>query len=144
MEVDSQYLKEIYLAQKIENGPASTGTIAERLDVAPATVNERIGILEKRGLVTHEKYKGVELTDEGLSEAMKALETYCTIEYFLVNVLEIENFQEESKQLQSVIDETVSNRLDIIVERNDKCPECFDPRENKCRYLKLKPKKDRK
>ncbi len=58
MNTADQYLKAIYLAQRMEEGPASTGTLADILDVSPASVNEMIGKLEDRGLVEHEKYKG--------------------------------------------------------------------------------------
>ncbi|HKJ58566.1 MAG TPA: metal-dependent transcriptional regulator, partial [Halobacteriales archaeon] len=65
MNTADQYLKAIYLLQQVENGPASTGALADRLGVSPATANEMIGKLAERGLAEHEKYKGVELTDEG-------------------------------------------------------------------------------
>jgi len=140
MNTADQYLKAIYLIQQIEDGPASTGALADRLDVSPASANEMIGKLESQGLVEHEKYKGVDLTDEGIRQARDALETYCIIERFLLQVLEVENYRAEARTLESVIDETVAERLDTIVDRNEACPDCFDPENDVCECLEPEAK----
>ncbi|WP_339103974.1 metal-dependent transcriptional regulator [Haloterrigena salinisoli] len=137
MNTADQYLKAIYLAQRIEDGPASTGTLADLLEVSPASVNEMIGKLEDRGLVDHEKYKGASLTDEGLGRAHDALQTYCIIERFLANVLEVEEYQDEARALESVIDDTVAERLDTIIDRPGECPDCFDAERDACERLEV-------
>ncbi len=137
MNTADQYLKAIYLVQQLENSPASTGAIADRLDVSPASANEMIGKLESRGLADHEKYKGVDLTDEGIERARDALQTYCIIERFLVDVLEVEDYQGEARQLESVIDETVAERLDTIIDRRPECPDCFNPEADVCAFLEV-------
>jgi Mn-dependent DtxR family transcriptional regulator len=130
-----QYLKTIFLVQQLEDGPAATGELADRLGVSPASVNEMIGKLEDRGLVTHEKYKGAEVTDAGEARAREALQTYCILERFLANVLEVEDYRAEERQLEPVIDDTVADRLDMIVERDPSCPDCFHPEEDACALL---------
>jgi Mn-dependent DtxR family transcriptional regulator len=137
MNTQAQYLKTIYLVQQQEDGPASTGSIADNLGISPASANEMIGKLEDRGLAEHEKYKGVSLTDEGIAQARDALQTYCIIERFLWEVLEVEEFQTEARQLESVIDETVAERLDTIIDRKDCCPDCFDAETDACELLEL-------
>ena len=137
MNTSDQYLKAIYLVQQTENGPASTGAIAEQLDVSPASANEMIGKLQAQGLADHEKYKGVDLTDEGIERARDALQTYCIIERFLVDVLEVEDFRGEARQLESVIDETVAERLDTIIDRRPECPDCFNPEADVCEFLEV-------
>lgn len=137
MNTADQYLKAIYIVQRAENGPAATGALADRLDVSPASVNEMIGKLSDRGLVDHEKYKGASLTDEGIVRAREALQTYCIIERFLANVLEVEEFRTEAHELESVIDETVADRLDTIIDRRADCPDCFDPESDACEYLEF-------
>jgi Mn-dependent DtxR family transcriptional regulator len=94
-----------------------------------------IGKLEGRGLADHEKYEGVELTDEGIVRAREALQTYCIIERFLANVLEVEAYREEARALESVIDETVAERLDTIIDRREECPDCFGSDADACIYL---------
>jgi DtxR family Mn-dependent transcriptional regulator len=135
MNTSDQYLKTIFIVQELEDGPAATGELADRLGVSPASVNEMIGKLEERGLVTHEKYKGAKLTDDGEVRALDALQTYCILERFLANVLEVEDYREEARQLQPVIDETVADRLDMIIDRDPSCPECFDADADACSLL---------
>lgn len=130
-----QYLKTIYLLAEEELGPVSTGAIADRLGVSPASANEMIGKLSERQLVEHEKYKGVELTDEGIVRARESLQTYCIIERFLANVLQVQNFREEARELENVIDETVAERLDTIIDREEACPDCFDVETDACVLL---------
>jgi len=137
MNTANQYLKAIYLIQQREDGPASTGAIAEMLDVSPASANEMIGKLENEQLCNHEKYKGVDLTEEGIVRAREALQNYCIIERFLVEVLEVEDFREEAQQLEPVIDETVAERLDTIIDREPQCPDCFDATDDVCALLEL-------
>jgi DtxR family Mn-dependent transcriptional regulator len=135
MNTADQYLKAIYLVQDRQNGPASTGAVADMLDVSPASANEMIGKLEDRGLAEHEKYKGVTLTEAGIVRASEALQNYCIIERFLLEVLEVEEFRGEARQLESVIDETVADRLDTIIDRQPQCPDCFDAEEDVCAFL---------
>ncbi len=135
MNTANQYLKAIYLVQEREEGPASTGAIAEMLDISPASANEMIGKLESNGLCHHEKYKGVDLTEEGILRARNALQNYCIIERFLIEVLAVENFREEATQLEPVIDETVAERLDTIIDRAPQCPDCFDAEADVCALL---------
>jgi DtxR family Mn-dependent transcriptional regulator len=137
MNTADQYLKAIYLIQRVEDGPASTGAVADRLDVSPASANEMIGKLEAENLCSHEKYKGVDLTDAGIERAREALQNYCIIERFLLEVLEVEDYRAEAKQLEPVIDETVAERLDTIIEREPQCPDCFNPEADVCGLIEL-------
>jgi Mn-dependent DtxR family transcriptional regulator len=141
MNTADQYLKAIYLIQEMENGPASTGALADMLDVSPASANEMIGKLEARELADHEKYKGVRLTEEGIVRARDALQTYCIIERFLANVLDVEDFRGEARELEAVIDDTVADRLDTIIDRNPNCPDCFDAETDACAELEVECEK---
>lgn len=137
MNTADQYLKAIYLVQRQEDGPASTGALADQLGVSPASANEMIGKLQEQDLVNHEKYKGVTLTATGRERAREALQTYCIIERFLFNVLEVNSFREEARELESVIDDTVAERLDLLIDREPQCPDCFDPGTDVCALLKV-------
>ncbi|MEZ3115470.1 metal-dependent transcriptional regulator [Halobaculum sp. MBLA0147] len=137
MNTADQYLKAIYLIQEVEDGPASTGDVADALDVSPASANEMIGKLEAQGLADHEKYKGVDLTDDGIVRARDALANYCIIERFLANVLDVEEFRVEARSLEAVIDDTVAERLDRLVDRSEECPDCFDADTDACALLEL-------
>ncbi|AKH97272.1 metal-dependent transcriptional regulator [Halanaeroarchaeum sulfurireducens] len=135
MNTADQYLKAIYVVQQVEDGRVSTGALAEHLEVSPASVNEMIGKLQEEGLVEHEKYKGVRLTTDGEHRGRDALQTYCILERFLQNVLGVEDYRREARQLEPVIDETVADRLDMIIDRNPECPACFDAENDSCAHL---------
>jgi DtxR family Mn-dependent transcriptional regulator len=137
MNTANQYLKAIYLVQQAEDGPASTGAVADTLDVSPASANEMIGKLEADGLCSHEKYEGVDLTDDGVRRAREALQNYCIIQRFLVEVLDVEDFRPEARQIEPVIDETVADRLDTIIDRRPQCPDCFDSQDDVCALLEV-------
>jgi Mn-dependent DtxR family transcriptional regulator len=137
MNTADQYLKAIYLIQSAEDDSVSTGAVADMLDVSPASANEMIGKLEAQGCCSHEKYQGVDLTDAGIERARDALVDYCIIERFLLEVLEVEDFRAEATQLEPVIDETVAERLDTIIEREPRCPDCFDPEADVCGLLEV-------
>ena len=137
MNTADQYLKAIYLVQRAQDGPAATGAVADQLGVSPASANEMIGKLQGEALVEHEKYKGVDLTDDGIERARSALTTYCIIERFLADVLGVEVFREEARELESVIDETVAQRLDTIIDRCEQCPDCFDVEADACEFLEV-------
>lgn len=135
MNAARQYLRAIYLIQELEDGRASTGAVAEMLDVSPASANEMIGKLEADGFCNHKKYRGVDLTDDGIVRARESLQDYCTLERFLANVLAVESYREEAAQLEPVIDEVVADRLDTLVNRREVCPDCFDPDTGVCAVL---------
>jgi len=135
MNTADQYLKAIFLLEQLEGEPASTGDLAARLEVSPASANEMIGKLETRGLVEHEKYNGTQLTEAGTARASNALQTYCILERFLRNVLDVEEFQAEARQLEPVLDDTVADRLDMLIERDPTCPDCFDSDTDACGLL---------
>lgn len=137
MTTADQYLQSIYLVQRAEDGPAATGAIADAMGVSPASANEMVGKLEAEGLAEHEKYKGVKLTDEGIARARDALETYCILERFLATALGVEAFREEATQMQPVIDEVVADRVDLIVDRHEECPDCFLVEEDRCQFLEV-------
>jgi Mn-dependent DtxR family transcriptional regulator len=52
-------------------------------------------------------------------------------------VLDVEQFREEAQQLEPVIDETVAERLDTIIDREPQCPDCFSPEKDACALLEL-------
>ncbi len=110
------------------------------LDVSPASANEMIGKLENRGLLNHEKYKGVDLTDDGIAQAREALQNYCIIERFLIEVLEVEEFQAEAKQLEGVIDETVADRSIRLSTANRSVRTVSTPRVTSVACSKSRPK----
>lgn len=137
MNTADQYLKAIYVLQQASDSPASTGDIADQLGVNPATANEMIGKLAERGLVEHEKYKGTVVTEKGEQRARTAVETYCTIQRFLQTVLEVDAYKSEARSIESVLDPTIAERLDTLIDRRAECPDCFSGTTDQCDHLEL-------
>lgn len=137
MNTADQYLKTIYVLQRVDDSPASTGAVADQLGVSAASANEMIGKLAERGLVEHKKYNGTMVTEEGEQRARVTVETYCVIQRFLHTVLDVEEYRSEARSIESVLDTTVVERLDTLIDRQRECPECFDGTIDQCECLEL-------
>lgn len=61
--VAQDYLKVIWTAQEWSQDKVSTKMLAERIGVSASTASESIRKLAEQGLVDHEKYGAVTLTD---------------------------------------------------------------------------------
>ncbi|MFB6069325.1 MAG: metal-dependent transcriptional regulator [Halobacterium sp.] len=91
-----RYLSAILLVNAGEGRPAKTGEVADRLDVNPATVTERLGDLAERGLVDHERYQGATLTDDGEAVTRELLWKQCLVENFATDDLGADDVDAES------------------------------------------------
>ena len=67
-----EYLEAIY---RLENkvGYARTMDLSRELGVVPGSITNTIENLERKGLVIHEPYRGVKLTDDGRKIASSIL-----------------------------------------------------------------------
>jgi DtxR family Mn-dependent transcriptional regulator len=72
---------------KAEKGHARVGDIAEHLGVSKSGVTSMLRSLEKRGLVRHERYGCVELTDEGSGFASRTESSRRVLSMFLSEIL---------------------------------------------------------
>lgn len=107
------YLKAIYQLQREYGAPVQTSKIAEYLDVTSPTVTSMMEKLEERGLVTREKYKGVELSEEGQTVAIEIIRHHRLLESFLVEQLDYEwtDVHEEADILEHHISEEFEQRI---------------------------------
>lgn len=84
-----EYLEAIYrLETKI--GFARTMKLARQLGVVPGSVTNTIKSLERRGLVIHEPYKGVKLTEKGRKLALNVLRRHRLAERLLTDFLHLD------------------------------------------------------
>jgi DtxR family Mn-dependent transcriptional regulator len=112
-DVMEDYLKAIYILQEREDPPISTSQIADYLDVTPPTVTSMVEKLDDRGLVDREKYKGVELTDEGVTVALEVLRHHRLLEAYLTEHLDYDwsEVHEEADVLEHHISEEFERRV---------------------------------
>jgi DtxR family Mn-dependent transcriptional regulator len=106
------YLKAIY-ELSLEGKPVSTSAIAERLDVAAASVTGMLKRLAEQGLVDHVRYRGSRLTDEGLENALRTIRRHRVIELFLVNILGFgwDQVHVEAERLEHAASDSLVNRM---------------------------------
>jgi DtxR family Mn-dependent transcriptional regulator len=112
-DVMEDYLKSIYTLQTEEGPPVSTSAIADLTGKTPPTVTSMIGKLEERGLVTREKYKGVELTREGETVALEVIRHHRLLEAYLAEHLDYDwsEVHEEADALEHHISEEFERRV---------------------------------
>lgn len=77
-----RYLREILMAVDGPAGEVRPSEIADRLDVAPASVTEMTQRLAAEGFVDHEPYGGISLTANGASLARHLQWRQCVLSRF--------------------------------------------------------------
>ena len=80
------YAKAIYTLEA-RSGSASTNDLAALLDVRPGSVSGMLRKLSALGLVEHEPYRGVRLTERGRRVALEVIRHHRLLELFLVESL---------------------------------------------------------
>ncbi|WP_135825641.1 metal-dependent transcriptional regulator [Halorussus ruber] len=117
-DVMEDYLKSIYALQQEDGGPVATSAIAEYLEVTSPTVTSMVEKLEDRGLVEREKYKGVELTQEGETVALEVLRHHRLLESYLTEHLDYSwsEVHEEADTLEHHISEEFERRVAEVLD----------------------------
>jgi DtxR family transcriptional regulator, Mn-dependent transcriptional regulator len=80
------YVKAIYMLEG-SGEAASTNALAVRLDVTPSAISGMLRKLAALGLVEHEPYHGVRLTERGRLVALEVIRHHRLLELFLVESL---------------------------------------------------------
>jgi DtxR family Mn-dependent transcriptional regulator len=80
------YAKAIYTLES-RHGAASTTELATLLEVRPGSVSGMLRKLSELGLVEHERYHGVRLTERGRRVALEVIRHHRLVELFLVESL---------------------------------------------------------
>jgi DtxR family Mn-dependent transcriptional regulator len=112
-DVMEDYLKAIYRIQARSGPPVSTSAIADAIDKTPASVTSMLGTLEDRGLVVHQKYKGVELTTDGERVALEVVRHHRLLEAYLAEHLDYSwsEVHDEADALEHHISEEFERRV---------------------------------
>ncbi len=106
------YLKAIYaLARSGES--VATNALAQRLGVAPGSASGMVQRLAEQGLLTYERYRGVHLTQEGRSAALRTLRRHRIIESYLTTVLGYawDRVHEEAERLEHAASGELIDRM---------------------------------
>jgi DtxR family Mn-dependent transcriptional regulator len=106
------YLKAIYELERAGDAAATTD-LAAQLGVAPASVTGMVRRLAEQGLLTHERYRGVRLTEQGRRGALRTLRRHRVIETYLVKVLGYgwDEVHEEAERLEHAASDGLIDRM---------------------------------
>ena len=85
-----EYLETIDSLGKSRGNPVKSKDIAEELGVSQASVSEMVQKLADEGIVKHEPYHGVELTNRGVLQVNSIRRKHHVIEKFLSDVLALD------------------------------------------------------
>lgn len=111
------YLKVIYsLSERGE--PASTSSIAEVLEIQPASVSGMIKRLAEAGYVSHAPYKGVRLTPRGTREALRIVRRHRILETYLSQRLGYswDDVHGEAERLEHAASDELIDRMAAALE----------------------------
>lgn len=118
-----EYLEVIYKLEEKE-GVARTSDIVRELRVTFGTVTNTIKRLEKRGLIIHEPYKGIKLTEKGKRIALNIIRYHRLSERLLTDILRIDwsEVHDEACKLEHSISERVAKAIEAELGYPKSCP----------------------
>ena len=121
------YLAEIYRLSEhntTENGYVGTSALAELLNVSAPAVNRMVTKLKDYGLLHHEPYQGILLTDAGKVEALVQLRKHRIAESFLTHVMGFgwDEIYEEAHAMSSALSDAITQRMLDMSENPTHCP----------------------
>jgi DtxR family transcriptional regulator, Mn-dependent transcriptional regulator len=107
------YAKAIYSLGARLQAPVPTSAIAERLGVSTASASAMVKRLVEQGLVSHEPYGGVELTEDGRAVALEVLRGHRLLELFLATHLDVpwDRVHAEAERLEHAISDYMVERI---------------------------------
>jgi DtxR family Mn-dependent transcriptional regulator len=107
------YAKAIYALEDQAQRPVSTNALAARLGVTAASASGMVKRLNELGLVTHEPYRGVSLTEPGRRVALEIIRHHRLLELYLVESLGVpwDRVHQEAEVLEHVLSEELEELI---------------------------------
>ena len=115
-EAVQDYVKEIYKLE-VRDERAATSAIAEAMEVSPSSATGMIKKLAALGLVEHEPYRGVTLTEQGRKVALEIVRHHRLIEQYLAEALKlpIDQVHAEADRLEHALSEELEAHIDAAL-----------------------------
>jgi DtxR family Mn-dependent transcriptional regulator len=97
----------------VGDGVAGTNEIAAALNIAPPSVSGMIRRLAEQGLIAHERYRGVRLTDAGRRAALRTIRRHRVIEAYLTTALGYpwDRVHDEAERLEHAASDELIDRM---------------------------------
>jgi DtxR family Mn-dependent transcriptional regulator len=115
------YLKTTYRLRGCR-GEIRLTDLAESMSVTKPSASRAVAHLAEKGLVEHEKFGSIWLTDKGIAAAQRLCAKFDTIKRFLTQTLNLSETTAESEACaieHAIRDETLAR-----MEKFEKCPGC--------------------
>jgi len=114
---EENYLKAILVISLNTNEKASTNAIADEISTSAASVSDMLKKLQEKELIKYEKYKGVELSEQGNKLATSIIRKHRLWETFLVNKLDFNwgEVHDVAEQLEHIKSVELVDRLDSFL-----------------------------
>lgn len=116
-QAEENHLKAIFKIGEKDGKPALTNAIAALMQTSAASVTDMLKRLADKGLITYEKYRGVQLTEEGNRLATALIRKHRLWEVFLTEKLGFswDEVHELAEQLEHVQGNDLVSRLDAFL-----------------------------
>jgi DtxR family Mn-dependent transcriptional regulator len=107
------YAKAIYALQSRGGDAVTTNALAERLGVTPASASGMVKRLGELGLVEHQPYRGVSLTENGRRVALEVMRHHRLLELYLVETLGVpwDRVHAEAEVLEHVLSDELEELI---------------------------------
>jgi DtxR family Mn-dependent transcriptional regulator len=107
------YAKAIYALETRRGRAVSTNSLAERLGVTAASASGMVKRLGELGLVEHQPYHGVSLTEQGRKVALEVMRHHRLLELYLVETLGVpwDRVHQEAEVLEHVLSEELEELI---------------------------------
>jgi DtxR family transcriptional regulator, Mn-dependent transcriptional regulator len=107
------YAKAIYALELRDGEAVSTNALADRLGVTPASASGMVKRLDELGLVEHQPYRGVSLTEHGRRVALEVMRHHRLLELYLVKSLGVpwDRVHQEAEVLEHVLSEELEELI---------------------------------
>jgi DtxR family transcriptional regulator, Mn-dependent transcriptional regulator len=118
-----EYVEMIYKLQE-RHGMAKTKELSEIMHVVPGSITNTIEHLESHGLVTHEPYRGVKLTQQGEKIALDIIRRHRLAECLLSELLKAEwsTVHEDACKLEHALSKKLTDFLEERLGHPKFCP----------------------
>lgn len=107
-------MKAVYTHTEWQREPMNSSQLAARLGLAPSSVTEMVKKLAAQGLVLHEPYGAVRLTEAGLQEALRIVRRHRLVETWLVRQFGYgwDEVHDEAEVLEHVLSDRLLEAID--------------------------------
>lgn len=115
--VEENYLKAIYHLSAAGKNPVSTNALADNMNNKAASVTDMVKKLSSKGVISYEKYHGVNISEKGKSAALKVIRKHRLWETFLVEKLNFnwDEVHEVAEQLEHIQSPLLIEKLDAFL-----------------------------